>query len=75
MAGKRYFIGIDSDGTIFDSMEIKHKRVFQPVAIETWNLGPVVDAYCEIAESINLYSIRRGINRFAGLALAFARLA
>jgi hypothetical protein len=56
-------------------MEIKHKRVFQPIAIEIWELQSVQDVFCTIAESINLYSVHRGINRFQGLAMAFERLA
>jgi phosphoglycolate phosphatase-like HAD superfamily hydrolase len=72
---KAFFIGIDSDGTVFDSMEIKHKRVFQPVAIEVFGLGEAADRYCRIAEGINLYSVLRGVNRFEALALAFKRLA
>ena len=28
---KEFFIGIDSDGCIFDSMEIKHKECFAPM--------------------------------------------
>lgn len=71
---KPYFIGIDSDGTVFDSMEIKHKRVFQPIAIELWGLRSIESVYCSICESINLYSVLRGINRFQGLALAFEHL-
>ena len=71
----RFFIGIDSDGTAFDSMEIKHKRVFQPVATEVFELGEVAADYCRIAEGINLYSVLRGVNRFEALALAFHRLA
>lgn len=72
---KEFFIGIDSDGTVFDSMEIKHKRVFQPVAIKIFDLGETAEDYCRIAEAINLYSVLRGVNRFEGLALAFKRLA
>lgn len=55
-------------------MGIKHRRVFQPLAIEIWGLDAVAQRYCEIAESINLYSHHRGINRFAGLAMAFEQL-
>ena len=29
----KYFIGIDSDGTAFDSMTIKHTKAFIPVFI------------------------------------------
>jgi len=72
---KPYFIGIDSDGTVFNSMEIKHKRVFQPIAIETWSLQSVRHEFCAISESINLYSNHRGVNRFQGLAMAFEQLA
>ncbi|HAV13274.1 MAG TPA: hypothetical protein DCX06_07280 [Opitutae bacterium] len=68
-------IGIDSDGTVFDSMEIKHKRVFQPLACDIWALGEIATDYYHIAESINLYSTDRGVNRFQGLAMAFDRLA
>jgi phosphoglycolate phosphatase-like HAD superfamily hydrolase len=73
-AQKPFFIGIDSDGTAFDSMEIKHKRVFQPIAVEIWGLHPWLGDFYEIAELINLYSTHRGVNRFQGLAMAFERL-
>ena len=73
-AQKPFFIGIDSDGTAFDSMEIKHKRVFQPIALDIWGLEACKAKFYEIAETINLYSIHRGVNRFQGLAMAFQRL-
>lgn len=69
-----FFIGVDSDGTVFNSMEIKHKRVFQPIAVELWGLQSVGGIFNEIAESINLYSAHRGVNRFAGLSMVFAQL-
>lgn len=71
----KFFIGIDSDGTVFDSMEIKQKRCFLPVAVEMWDLQPVQKEFYEIAEFINLYSVHRGLNRFAALAMAFEMLA
>jgi phosphoglycolate phosphatase-like HAD superfamily hydrolase len=70
----RYVIGVDSDGTVFDTMEMKHKQVFQPLAIELWGLQDVQWEYNQIAEAINLYSVHRGVNRFKGLAMAFDRL-
>jgi phosphoglycolate phosphatase-like HAD superfamily hydrolase len=70
-----YFIGVDSDGTVFDTMEIKHKRVFQPLAVEMWGLQSVESEYNEIAEFINLYSVHRGLNRFQSLIMAFERIA
>ena len=38
---KEFFIGIDSDGCIFDSMEIKHKECFAPMFIKNFHLQPV----------------------------------
>lgn len=70
-----FFIGVDSDGTVFDSMEIKHKRVFEPLAVEIWELESVETEFRRIAEFINLYSVHRGVNRFQGLSMAFERLA
>ena len=70
-----FFIGIDSDGTAFDSMEIKQRSVFLPVAVELWNLQAVQKPFYEIAEFINLYSVHRGVNRFQALAMALERLA
>ena len=29
-----FFVGIDSDGCVFDSMEPKHKECFCPVTVE-----------------------------------------
>lgn len=66
---KDFFIGIDSDGTAFNSMEIKHKKCFIPAMFEIWS---DLDAEASAAaEKINLYSTTRGINRFSGLLLLF----
>jgi hypothetical protein len=43
---KPYFVGIDSDGTAFDSMEIKHRKVFQPVALNIWGLQSLEKEFC-----------------------------
>ena len=37
----KFFIGIDSDGCAFDTMEIKHKECFIPNIIKYWNLQAV----------------------------------
>ena len=71
---KEHFIGIDSDGTVFDSMKIKHTDSFIPAAIEIFDLQECKDAYKEAAERINLYSLKRGINRFPGLYLALLEM-
>ena len=71
---KDYFIGIDSDGTAFDSMSIKHTKAFIPVMIKVWELKEYTEAVYRICEEINLYSKTRGIDRFTGLLVSFERM-
>ncbi len=66
-----FFIGIDSDGCAFDSMEIKHKECFTPNIIKHWKLQAVSKYAREAAEFVNLYSKWRGINRFPALIMVF----
>jgi phosphoglycolate phosphatase-like HAD superfamily hydrolase len=66
-----YFIGFDSDGCVFDSMELKHKECFIPNIIKSYHLQPVSKYAREAAEFVNLYSHWRGINRFPGLVMVF----
>ncbi len=64
---KEFFVGIDSDGCAFDTMEIKHKECFCPNTILHWNLQ-VVSKYARDAwDFANLYSKTRGANRFLTL--------
>jgi phosphoglycolate phosphatase-like HAD superfamily hydrolase len=64
---KEFFVGIDSDGCAFDTMEIKHKECFCPNTILYWNLQ-VVSKYARDAwDFSNLYSKSRGANRFLTL--------
>lgn len=65
------FVGIDSDGCAFDSMEIKHKECFIPNIVKHWNLQPVSKYAREAAEFVNLYSKWRGTNRFPALLMVF----
>lgn len=74
MTEKRYFIGVDSDGTAFNSMIIKHRDAFIPATLKVWNLQQYSDIVFEIGERINLYSKHRGINRFPGQLLMFEEL-
>ena len=66
-----FFIGIDSDGCAFDTMEIKHKECFCPNIIKHWGLQPVSKYAREAAEFVNLYSKWRGINRWPALVMVF----
>jgi phosphoglycolate phosphatase-like HAD superfamily hydrolase len=64
---KKYLVGIDSDGCVFDSMEVKHKECFIPNTINSYNLQAISKYAREAAEFVNLYSKSRGINRFPAL--------
>lgn len=68
---KDFFIGIDSDGCAFDTMEIKHKECFIPNIIKHWNLQAVSKFARAAGEFVNLYSQDRGINRFPALVKVF----
>lgn len=70
-----FFVGIDSDGCAFDTMEVKHKECFIPNIIKYYNLASVSKYAREAAEFVNLYSKWRGINRFPALLMAFDLLA
>lgn len=61
---KEFFIGIDSDGCAFDTMEIKQKECFCPNFIKYYGLQPVSKYARETWEFVNLYSTNRGCNRF-----------
>ncbi|MFP4106822.1 MAG: HAD family hydrolase [Phycisphaerae bacterium] len=69
-----FFIGVDSDGCAFDTMEIKHKECFIPNTVNVWDLQPVSRFAREAAEFINLYSVHRGCNRFIAQELLFDML-
>jgi phosphoglycolate phosphatase-like HAD superfamily hydrolase len=66
-----FFVGLDSDGCVFDSMEIKQKECFCPNIIRYWNLQPVSKYAREAVEFVNLYSKWRGTNRWPALVLTF----
>jgi len=65
------FVGIDSDGCIFDTMEIKQKKCFHTLIVSHWKLEPVEKYVREAAEFANLYSKWRGTNRFIALVKMF----
>ncbi len=70
-----FFVGIDSDGCVFDSMEIKHKECFTPMFIKYFGLQAVSKYAREVWEFVNLYSKSRGINRYPALSNALNLLA
>ena len=72
---KHFFVGIDSDGCVFDTMELKQKECFIPNIIKHWHLQAVSKYVRETAEFVNLYSQWRGINRWPALIKVFVLLA
>jgi phosphoglycolate phosphatase-like HAD superfamily hydrolase len=62
-----FLVGIDSDGCVFDSMELKHKECFVPNFINHYGLQGISKFAREAAEFVNLYSKSRGANRFPAL--------
>lgn len=67
---KDFFIGIDSDGCVFDSMEVKHKECFCPAFINALELQSISKYAREVWDFVNLYSMTRGANRFIALTRA-----
>ena len=74
-ADRPFFIGLDSDGCVFNTMGVKHKDCFIPMFIEHFGLGPIADHAREAAEFANLLSKWRGINRFHGYLMTLELLA
>jgi phosphoglycolate phosphatase-like HAD superfamily hydrolase len=72
---QEFFVGIDSDGCAFDTMEVKHKECFIPNIIQFYGLAAVAKYAREAAEFVNLYSQWRGINRFPALTMTMDLLA
>jgi phosphoglycolate phosphatase-like HAD superfamily hydrolase len=66
-AKHKFLVGIDSDGCVFDSMELKHKECFIPNFINFYELQGVSKYAREASEFVNLYSKSRGTNRFPAL--------
>ncbi len=69
-----FFIGIDSDGCVFDTMEVKQKEFFIPNAIQYFQLHDIAGEVKETWEFVNLYSVYRGGNRFTSIIKVFELL-
>ena len=60
---KKFFVGIDSDGCVFDTMGIKQRECFCPWMIGYFDLQPVAQAARECKDFADLFSRTRGGNR------------
>lgn len=67
-----FFVGYDSDGCIFDSMEIKQKECFCPAFIKHFGLQPASKYARELWLFVNLYSKDRGCNRYLAVQKAMS---
>ncbi len=72
---KEFFIGIDSDGCAFDTMEIKQKECFCPNFIGHFKMQSISKYARETWEFVNLYSTNRGCNRFIAVTETLRLLA
>ncbi|MFA6289524.1 MAG: hypothetical protein WC661_19255 [Opitutaceae bacterium] len=68
-------IACDSDGCVFDVMDLKHKECFCPAFIKHFGLQRCARQAREVWEFVNLYSRTRGCNRFVGVGLSLKLLA
>ena len=66
-----FFVGIDSDGCAFNSMEVKHNDSFSVNLIQYFGLAAISRQVHQVWDFVNLYSKTRGINRFKAIILAF----
>jgi phosphoglycolate phosphatase-like HAD superfamily hydrolase len=71
---KDFLICVDSDGCAMDTMDIKHFKCFGPCMVKEWNLEQWQDEILDRWNEINLYTLTRGINRFAGLSMALSEI-
>lgn len=69
-----FFVGIDSDGCVFDSMGIKQRECFCPIMIAYFGLQPVAKAARECKEFADLFSKTRGANRHITIARILSEL-
>jgi phosphoglycolate phosphatase-like HAD superfamily hydrolase len=71
---KKFFVGIDSDGCVFDTMGIKQRECFCPWTVACYNLQPVAEAARECRVFADLFSKTRGNNRFKTLKRILSEL-
>jgi phosphoglycolate phosphatase-like HAD superfamily hydrolase len=68
-------VGLDSDGCVFPTMELKQRQCFHAEIIRCWQLERLAGPLRECAEYVNLRSRWRGQNRFPALLMTFELLA
>jgi len=69
-----HFIGINSEGSVFNTMEDKHRKCFIPALAEVFELEHIQSLVEEVWTNLNLYSRQRGLNRFAAFVKTIEEL-
>ena len=64
---KDFFIGIDSDGCAFDTMEVKHKFCFAVAVLQSFGFAALARPLRDIWDFVNLNGQTRGCNRWLAL--------
>lgn len=64
-----FFVGIDSDGCVFNSMEVKHNDCFSVNLVKHFGLASISRQVHQAWDFVNLYSKTRGTNRFKAVLL------
>jgi len=71
---QKLFVGIDSDGCAFDTMEVKHKYCFVTSVLEAFGLAALARILRDVWDFVNLNSKSRGCNRWHALRATFEHL-
>lgn len=71
---KEFLICVDSDGCAMDTMNSKHISYFGPLLVDCYGLRENRAEVLKRWNTINLYSMTRGINRFLALKLLLEEL-
>ena len=58
-----FFVGVDSDGCTFDTMEVKHKYCFVVAVLQAFGLAALARILRDVWDFVNLNSKSRGCNR------------
>jgi phosphoglycolate phosphatase-like HAD superfamily hydrolase len=69
-----FFIGIDSDGCAFDTMEPKHKFCFAIAVMQSFSLAALARQLRDVWDFVNLNGQTRGCNRWLALRDTFTYL-
>jgi phosphoglycolate phosphatase-like HAD superfamily hydrolase len=64
---KEFFVGIESNGCAFNSMEVKHNDCFSVNLVKHFGLAAISRQVHQAWDFVNLYSQNRGCNRFKAI--------